>query len=126
MTSNSSSSERIVPHDPTPASAIAARHDLAQDSKGELLVLGTGTSVGVPVIGCDCPTCTSVDPRNQRMRCSLVLGLPEGNLLIDTTPDLRAQLLRARIGRIHATLFTHDHADHLFGLDDLRIFPHYL
>jgi phosphoribosyl 1,2-cyclic phosphate phosphodiesterase len=55
-----------------------------------------------------------------------VLGLPEGNLLIDTTPDLRTQLLRERIGLIHATLFTHDHADHLFGLDDLRIFPHYL
>lgn len=96
------------------------------DLRGQLVFLGTGTSVGVPVIGCDCPTCTSNDPRNQRMRCSLALGLPEGNLLIDTTPDLRSQLLRERIGIVHATLFTHDHADHLFGLDDLRIFPHYL
>jgi phosphoribosyl 1,2-cyclic phosphate phosphodiesterase len=96
------------------------------DLLGQLVFLGTGTSVGVPVVGCDCPVCTSSDPRNQRMRCSLVLGLPEGNLLIDTTPDLRSQLLRERIGIINATLFTHDHADHLFGLDDLRIFPHYL
>jgi phosphoribosyl 1,2-cyclic phosphate phosphodiesterase len=96
------------------------------DIQNQLIFLGTGTSVGVPVIGCDCPICTSDDPRNQRTRCSLVLGLPEGNLLVDTTPDLRTQLLRERIGRIDSTLFTHDHADHLFGLDDLRIFPHYL
>jgi phosphoribosyl 1,2-cyclic phosphate phosphodiesterase len=94
--------------------------------RGQLVFLGTGTSVGVPVVGCGCPTCLSTDPRNQRTRCSLVIGLPEGNLLIDTTPDLRTQLLREQIGIIHATLFTHDHADHLFGLDDLRIFPHYL
>ncbi len=96
------------------------------DLSGQLVFLGTGTSVGVPVIGCDCPTCTSDNPRNQRTRCSLVFGLPDGNLLVDTTPDLRTQLLRERIGIIHATLFTHEHADHVFGLDDLRIFPHYL
>jgi phosphoribosyl 1,2-cyclic phosphate phosphodiesterase len=96
------------------------------DVAGQLLFLGTGTSVGVPCIGCDCPTCTSENPKNQRMRCSLVLGLPEGNLLIDTTPDLRSQLLRERIGIVHSLLFTHDHADHLFGLDDVRIFAYYL
>jgi phosphoribosyl 1,2-cyclic phosphate phosphodiesterase len=96
------------------------------DIRGQLIFLGTGTSVGVPVIGCGCPTCQSTNPRNQRLRCSLALGLPEGNLLIDTTPDLRTQLLREHIGIVHATLFTHDHADHVFGLDDLRIFPHYL
>jgi phosphoribosyl 1,2-cyclic phosphate phosphodiesterase len=93
---------------------------------GHLLFLGTGTSVGVPVVGCDCPTCTSSDPRNQRLRCSVALGLPGGALLIDTTPDLRTQLLRARIGLIQAVLFTHDHADHLYGLDDLRLFGYYL
>jgi len=82
--------------------------------------------MGVPVIGCDCATCTSDDPRNNRLRCGLVLGLPEGNLLVDTPPDLRTQLLRERIGIIHATLFTHGHADHVFGLDDLRLFPYYL
>lgn len=93
---------------------------------GELLFLGTGTSSGVPVIGCDCATCTSPDPRNQRMRCAVVVGLPEGHLLIDTPPDLRSQLLREGVGMIHAVLYTHAHADHLFGLDDLRIFSHYL
>lgn len=82
--------------------------------------------MGVPVIGCDCPTCVSSDARNFRTRCGLVLGLPEGNLLIDTPPDLWRQLVRERIGIVHATLFTHEHADHLFGLDDLRLFAHYL
>jgi len=96
------------------------------DLTGELVFLGTGTSIGVPVIGCGCPTCTNTDPRNNRLRCSLVLGLPGGNLLVDTTPDLRTQLLREKIGIVHATLFTHDHADHVFGLDDLRLFPYYL
>ncbi|MBI1902541.1 MAG: MBL fold metallo-hydrolase [Planctomycetia bacterium] len=94
--------------------------------KGQLVFLGTGTSVGVPVVGCDCPTCTSTNPRNNRTRCSVVLGLPEGNLLVDTTPDLRSQLLREGIGIVHAVAYTHEHADHLFGLDDVRMFPYYL
>ena len=93
---------------------------------GELLFLGTGTSVGVPALGCGCGTCQSLDPRNNRTRCSVVLGLPEGHLLVDTPPDLRTQLLRERVGLIHAVLYTHEHADHLFGLDDLRLFPFYL
>ena len=93
---------------------------------GQLVFLGTGTSVGVPTLGCDCPVCTSNNPRNNRMRCALVLGLPEGNLLIDTPPDLRTQLLREGIGLIHAVAYTHEHADHLYGLDDLRIFPYFL
>jgi phosphoribosyl 1,2-cyclic phosphate phosphodiesterase len=88
--------------------------------------LGTGTSHGVPMIGCGCPVCTSPDPKNRRTRCSAVLGLPDGNLLVDTTPDLRMQLLREGIGMIHAVLYTHEHADHLFGLDDLRVFARYL
>ena len=91
-----------------------------------MVFLGTGTSSGVPVIGCGCSTCTSSDPRNQRHRCSLVVGLPQGHLLVDTTPDMRTQLLREKIGLIHAVLFTHSHADHLMGLDDLRLFPAYL
>lgn len=82
--------------------------------------------MGVPVIGCDCPVCTSTDTRNNRTRCSLMLGLPEGNLLVDTPPDLRSQLIRERLGLVHATLFTHAHADHMYGLDDLRLFPYYL
>ncbi|MDZ7616617.1 MAG: MBL fold metallo-hydrolase [Patescibacteria group bacterium] len=92
----------------------------------ELLFLGTGTSYGVPVIGCNCPTCNSTDPRDARTRCSVLLGLPEGHLLIDAPPDLRIQLLRERVKQIDAVAFTHEHADHTFGLDDLRIFPKYL
>lgn len=93
---------------------------------GQLVFLGTGTSHGVPVIGCSCAVCRSSDLRDQRTRCSVVVGLPEGNLLIDTPPELRLQLLREGIGRIDAVAYTHEHADHLFGLDDLRIFPQYL
>ncbi len=90
------------------------------DITGQLLFLGTGTSVGVPVVGCTCPTCTSGDPRNQRTRTSVAVGLPGGTLLIDTTPDLRSQLLRERLGHIEAILYTHDHVDHVYGLDDIR------
>jgi phosphoribosyl 1,2-cyclic phosphate phosphodiesterase len=85
--------------------------------------LGTGTSVGVPMIGCDCAVCQSPNPRNSRYRCSVVIGTPRGNILIDTTPELRLQLLRAKVKLIHSVLYTHYHVDHLFGLDDLRIFP---
>jgi phosphoribosyl 1,2-cyclic phosphate phosphodiesterase len=96
------------------------------DIRGQLIFLGTGTSVGVPCIGCGCPTCMSENPKNKRTRCALLVGLPEGNLLIDTPPDLRTQMLRENVGVAHAVLYTHDHADHVFGLDDLRLFPHYL
>src|SRR5260370_8880542 len=82
--------------------------------------LGTGTSVGVPMLGCDCAVCTSTNPKNQRYRCSVLLRLPEGRILIDTAPELRLQMLREKVGFVHAVLFTHYHADHLFGLDDLR------
>jgi len=94
--------------------------------RGQLVLLGTGTSHGVPVIGCDCSTCMSDHPRNRRTRCAALFGLPEGNLLIDTPPELRIQLLREGVGLVHAVALTHGHADHLFGLDDLRIFPRYL
>ena len=94
--------------------------DRFRDLSGQLLFLGTGTSVGVPVVGCSCPTCASGDPRNSRTRTSAVIGLRGGTLLIDTTPDLRSQLLRERIGRVDAILYTHDHVDHVYGLDDVR------
>jgi phosphoribosyl 1,2-cyclic phosphate phosphodiesterase len=102
------------------------RLPVSRDIRGQLVFLGTGTSVGVPTIGCGCAVCTSDDPRNQRTRCGLVLGLPAGNLLIDTPPDLRTQLLREKIGVVHGVLYTHEHADHLFGLDDLRLMQFYL
>ncbi len=91
-----------------------------------LVFLGTGTSTGVPVIGCDCPVCNSTDPRNSRMRPSVLLKFPAGNLLIDTTPEMRLQLLRERVRKVHAIAYTHHHVDHLFGLDDARVFPKYL
>jgi phosphoribosyl 1,2-cyclic phosphate phosphodiesterase len=87
------------------------------------IFLGTGTSTGVPMIGCGCDVCRSPDPRNQRYRCAVLVRTPQGNLLIDTPPELRLQLLRERIDVVHAVVFTHYHADHLFGLDDVRLFP---
>jgi phosphoribosyl 1,2-cyclic phosphate phosphodiesterase len=96
------------------------------DIQGELIVLGSGTSVGVPVIGCGCAVCRSDHPRNKRTRCSVVLGLPEGNLLIDTPPDLHQQFVREGLGVVHAVVYTHEHADHVFGLDDLRLMQFYL
>ena len=97
-----------------------ATPSLFRDVSGQLVFLGTGTSVGVPVVGCVCPTCRSGDLRDSRTRTSVVMGLPGGTLLIDTTPDLRTQLIRERIERVDAVLYTHDHVDHVYGLDDLR------
>lgn len=94
-----------------------------KDIRGQMILLGTGTSVGVPTIGCGCDVCQSKHPRNYRTRCAAILGLPAGNLLIDTPPDLRTQLIREGIGLVHAVLYTHEHTDHLMGLDDVRIFP---
>ncbi len=91
------------------------------DIRGQMVLLGTGTSVGVPAIGCGCEVCRSGNPKNGRTRASAIVGLPEGNLLIDTSPDMRQQLLREEIGLVHAVLYTHEHADHIFGLDDLRL-----
>lgn len=103
-----------------------SRHPATRDISGRLVVLGSGTSVGVPAIGCDCPVCTSTNPKNFRTRCGLALGLSGGNLLIDTPPDLRQQLLREHIGVVHAVVYTHEHADHIFGLDDLRLMQFYI
>lgn len=88
-----------------------------------LLVLGSGTSTGVPVLGCDCAVCHSNNPKNQRTRPSVLMQFPAGNLLIDTTPEMRMQLLREKVSKVHAIAYTHPHADHLFGLDDARLFP---
>lgn len=91
-----------------------------------LVFLGTGTSSGVPMIGCQCSVCTSTDPRNQRTRPSVLVELAQGKALIDTTPELRLQMLRERVKSVDAIVYTHAHADHLFGLDDARIFSKYL
>jgi len=88
-----------------------------------LTFLGTGTSFGVPVVGCDCETCTSDDPRDRRTRHSAVVETAAGaRVLVDTAPELRLQLLAAGIDHIDAVWFTHIHADHVHGIDDLRVF----
>ena len=84
--------------------------------------MGTGTSVGVPAIGCDCAVCRSSDPCNRRTRTSAMVELPEGRILIDASIDLRQQALREGIASLDAVLLTHGHADHVFGLDDVRMF----
>lgn len=89
--------------------------------RGRVTFLGTGTSHGVPMIACDCATCTSSDPRDQRLRPSVAVEPCDGRtLLIDASPDLRAQALRHQIRRVDAILFTHAHADHVLGLDETR------
>ncbi len=85
-------------------------------------VLGSGTSVGVPSIGCHCPVCTSTDPRDQRHRPSILLRYNDRAVLIDSGPDFRTQALRAKMDRLDAILYTHAHADHILGLDDVRPF----
>jgi phosphoribosyl 1,2-cyclic phosphate phosphodiesterase len=87
-----------------------------------ITVLGSGTSVGVPTIGCRCDVCHSEDPRDNRLRPSVFVSYADRGVLIDTTPDFRQQALRARIPRVDAILFTHSHADHIMGLDDVRPF----
>ena len=85
-------------------------------------VLGSGTSSGVPTVGCDCAVCRSTDPRDKRLRPSVLIRYGERNVLIDTTPDLRQQALEASLRRLDAILYTHSHADHIMGLDDVRPF----
>jgi phosphoribosyl 1,2-cyclic phosphate phosphodiesterase len=87
-----------------------------------LTVLGCGTSTGVPLIHCGCRVCRSRDPRDRRLRCSAWVRAAGKSLLIDTSPDLREQALRARIPRLDAVLYTHAHADHSHGIDELRSF----
>jgi len=88
----------------------------------KITVLGSGTSVGVPTPGCHCDVCESSDPRDNRLRPSVLLQYDGHNVVIDTTPDFRTQVLRARLDRLDAVLFTHSHADHIMGLDDVRPF----
>lgn len=88
--------------------------------KFKFTFLGTGTSQGVPVIGCNCPVCTSSNPRDNRLRTSALLSFEGKNIVIDTGPDFRQQMLRANVDDVAAILFTHDHNDHTAGLDDVR------
>jgi len=84
--------------------------------------LGTGTSFGVPQIGCDCAVCRSADPRDKRTRSGAILEAGDATILIDTPPELRIQLIAAGLSRVDAVIYTHEHADHINGIDDLRTF----
>ncbi len=89
-----------------------------------ITILGTGTSQGVPIIGCECRVCTSADPRDNRLRSSVRVEAGDTVIVIDTGPDFRQQMLRARVSRLDAILLTHEHNDHVIGLDDIRPFNH--
>lgn len=88
----------------------------------KLTLLGTGTSQGVPVIGCQCSVCTSSDPRDQRLRCSLLIETDTTRVVVDTGPDFRQQMLCAEVDRLDGVIMTHEHNDHIAGLDDVRSF----
>ncbi len=90
----------------------------------EMTLMGTGTSHGVPVIGCNCKVCTSSDEKNKRFRCSAYIKSNEAKLVIDTGPEFRLQCIKYKIQTLDAVLLTHSHADHMNGLDDVRIFSH--
>ncbi len=96
--------------------------ELPAMSHVELLFLGTGTSAGVPMIGCECEVCHSSDPRDNRTRPSVVISYNDIHVLVDTTPELRVQCIANDVKKIDAVVFTHAHADHIMGLDDVRRF----
>ena len=95
---------------------------MSAQSTGRLTFLGSGTSQGVPVIACLCPTCQSHNPKDQRLRASVLVELPGLVLGIDAGPDFRAQMLREKVQHLDAILLTHEHKDHIAGLDDIRAF----
>jgi len=95
---------------------------LDQLHKMKITFLGTGTSQGVPIIACECEVCQSTDSRNKRLRASLLIEINGHNIVIDSGPDFRQQMLRANVKTLEAILFTHEHKDHIAGMDDIRAY----
>lgn len=91
----------------------------------KITFLGTGTSQGVPVIGCSCAVCTSADKRDNRLRTSVWIDTPQASIVIDSGPDFRYQMLRAHVRRLDAIIFTHGHKDHVAGMDDVRAYNYF-
>jgi phosphoribosyl 1,2-cyclic phosphate phosphodiesterase len=91
----------------------------------KITFLGTGTSQGVPVIGCDCEVCTSPDKKDKRLRSSVWVDTPEASIVIDSGPDFRYQMLRANVRKLDALIFTHGHKDHVAGMDDIRAYNYF-
>ena len=104
------------------ATALSSSESTNSKVIAEMVIMGTGTSIGVPVVGCRCSVCLSDNPRNRRMRSGVLIRAPHGEMIIDAGPELRLQLVRERATLIRAAIFTHSHADHIMGIDDLRIF----
>lgn len=94
--------------------------DMSDENIFELKLLGTGTSTGVPTISCSCPTCTSDDPKDKRLRCSALIKYKSKNIIIDTGPDFRQQFLKYGLNHLDAVVYTHHHFDHIGGFDDIR------
>ncbi|KXK47114.1 MAG: beta-lactamase [Bacteroidetes bacterium OLB10] len=92
----------------------------------KITFLGTGTSQGVPVIACNCPVCLSTDERDKRLRTSIHISHRNNSFVIDSGPDFRQQMLRAKINDLTALIFTHEHKDHVAGMDDIRAFNYVL
>ena len=101
---------------------VTLREEIKAMREMEITFLGTGTSHGIPVIGCECRVCLSSDVRDKRLRTAIHVRTPQISLIVDTSPDFRTQCLRERIDRVDAVLYTHSHVDHVLGFDDLRRF----
>src|SRR5689334_13432188 len=113
-----------IDHPKSPIDSAIGSLQSAIGNRMKITFLGTGTSQGVPVIACACETCQSTDPRDSRLRPSVYIETADAAVLVDAGPDLRMQALRAGVKRVDAVLFTHGHADHILGIDDLRRFNH--